>query len=82
MALALAIINQPPRPAAETPTTHIYLEGGVYTFSFPGSASQPQFPLVAGRMVIHGNEATIRLENYAPEMVITVDVGTPTGQGG
>lgn len=75
MALALAIINQPPQPAADTPTTHIYLEGGVYTFSFPGSASHPQFPLVAGRMVIHGNEATIRLENYAPEMVITVDAG-------
>ncbi|CAG0974586.1 partial Dipeptidyl-peptidase 5, partial [Anaerolineae bacterium] len=59
----------------DTPTTHIYLEGGVYAFSFPGSASQPQFPLMAGRMVIHGNEATIRLENYAPEMVITVDAG-------
>jgi Putative amidase domain/WD40-like Beta Propeller Repeat len=37
----------------------IYLEGGTYTFGFPGTAAEPQIPPLDSKVTVYGNNATL-----------------------
>jgi dipeptidyl aminopeptidase/acylaminoacyl peptidase len=63
MGLVMAILTANEAFTSPESPFVVYLEGGTYNFSHPGTFEQPQLPNIRSHIVIYGNNATINLHD-------------------
>ncbi|CAG1005188.1 hypothetical protein ANRL4_03512 [Anaerolineae bacterium] len=61
MAFTLALVYANQYREQNPGTFTIYLEGGTYSFEFPGNPERPQLPSIRAQVVIQGNDAVLDL---------------------
>lgn len=66
MAFTLALVYANQYSEQNPGTFTIYLEGGTYSFEFPGSPQHPQLPSIRTQVVIQGNDAVLDLHLLNP----------------